>query len=170
MSQFSSPARQLRCLLSELRHSLQQPDLATAAASGSGKRLQLGSTQGVRFILAQYRKHAVTQEQVEHHNNNICVCAGNSTSTAHAHPSMKVIVISLRILQNVLYQVCRHREEAAHLADTYSTYLSSQRRWYELQQEYHAKGERSVPDTAKMVGFNLPHEDKIVRKAKPKTE
>ena len=66
MSQFSSPARQLRCLLSELRHSLQQPDLATAAASasGSGKRLQLGSTQGVRFILAQYRKHAVTQEQV----------------------------------------------------------------------------------------------------------
>ena len=163
MSQFSSPARQLRCLLSELRHSLQQPDLATAAASGSGKRLQLGSTQGVRFILAQYRKHAVTQEQVRQSKHAVKIFV-------YVWYVLKVAQHIIYLAHTLLYQVCRHREEAAHLADTYSTYLSSQRRWYELQQEYHAKGERSVPDTAKMVGFNLPHEEKIVRKAKPKTE
>ena len=88
----------------------------------------------------------------------------------HIHQLKLFILHAHNSTHTLLYQVCRHREEAAHLADTYSTYLSSQRRWYELQQEYHAKGERSVPDTAKMVGFNLPHEEKIVRKAKPKTE
>ena len=67
-------------------------------------------------------------------------------------------------------QVCRHREEMAFMADTYATYLQAQRHYYDLQQEYHAKGERSVDQAAKMVGFNLPHEEKIERKAKPKTE
>merc|ERR1712098_251444 len=58
-------------------------------------------------------------------------------------------------------QVCRHKEEMAFLADTYSTYLSSQRHYWDLQQEYHAKGERTVDEAAKMVGFNLPHEEKL---------
>ena len=64
-------------------------------------------------------------------------------------------------------QVCKHREEMSFLADTYSTYLTAQREWEAVQQEYHAKGERSVPQTAKMVGFNLPHEPKVERRAKP---
>ena len=46
----------------------------------------------------------------------------------------------------------------------------SQRMYYGLQQEYHAKGERSVAQAAKMVGFNLPHEEKIERRSKPKSD
>ena len=67
-------------------------------------------------------------------------------------------------------QVCRHREEMAFMADTYSTYLTAQREYEVVQQEYHAKGERSVNQTAKMVGFNLPHEEKIERRSKPKSD
>ena len=118
LSQFLSPCRQLRSIISELRQALQLPE-----------RTQLGQTQSMKFIMSQYRRNAVTQEQV-----------------------------------------CRHKEEMAFMADTYNTYLRSQREWYALQQEYHAKGERTVPEAAKMVGFNLPHEDKIERKAKPKTD
>ena len=64
-------------------------------------------------------------------------------------------------------QVCKHREEMAFMADTYSTYLTAQREYEVVQQEYHAKGERSVDQTAKMVGFNLPHEAKVERRVKP---
>jgi phage-related minor tail protein len=57
-------------------------------------------------------------------------------------------------------QYCKAREEMAHLADTYETYLRSQRNWFHFHQEYHAKGERSVAETAKIVGFKLPHDPK----------
>ena len=48
--------------------------------------------------------------------------------------------------------------------------LGAQRAWYGVQQEYHAKGERSVAQTAKLVGFNLPHEPKVERRGKPKSD
>ena len=44
----------------------------------------------------------------------------------------------------------------------------SQRAWYAVQQEFHAKGERTIAQTAKMVGFNLPHEPKVLRKGDPR--
>ena len=76
----------------------------------------------------------------------------------------------MRITQYILeqyrrYQVtekqhCKAALEMNHLADTYATYLSSQRKWSEVHSEYHAKGERSVADTAKLVGFKLPHDPK----------
>ena len=55
---------------------------------------------------------------------------------------------------------CKAAEEMRHLADTYATYLSHRRKWEALHMEYHAKGERSVADTAKIVGFKLPHDPK----------
>lgn len=56
------------------------------------------------------------------------------------------------------------------MADTYRTYLAAQRNYYAVQQEYHARGERTVDQTAKMMGFNLPHEPKVERRGKPKEE
>lgn len=55
---------------------------------------------------------------------------------------------------------CRASEEMTHLADTYLTYLRSQRLWAEVHSEYHTKGERSVKDSANLVGLNLPKEYK----------
>jgi len=58
-------------------------------------------------------------------------------------------------------QHCKHTEEMLFLADTYNTYLGAQRRWRDVQQEYHAAGERSVSSTAHRVGLTLPDEPKI---------
>ena len=57
-------------------------------------------------------------------------------------------------------QHCKASEEMAHLSDTYATYLESQRKWKQVHEEYHAKGERSVEETANLVGFKLPHDPK----------
>jgi len=88
----------------------------------------------------------------------------------NSNQGLRFILTQYRKNATTQEQVCRHREEMTFMADTYSTYLSSQRHYWALQQEYHAKGERTVDEAAKMVGFNLPHEEKIERKAKPKTD
>ncbi|XP_067617615.1 protein FMC1 homolog [Eurosta solidaginis] len=57
-------------------------------------------------------------------------------------------------------QLCKARDEALFLGQTYLTYLSSLRKFNELYKEYHGRGERSVRDTADMVGFKLPTDPK----------
>ena len=57
-------------------------------------------------------------------------------------------------------QHCRAEEEMRYLADAYATYLRSQRQWLKVHEEFHAKGERSVAETARLVGFKLPHDPK----------
>jgi len=55
---------------------------------------------------------------------------------------------------------CKASEEMQHLAESYAAYLNSQREWKSLHAEYHGKGDRSVEDTARIVGFKLPHDPK----------
>ncbi|XP_037775756.1 protein FMC1 homolog isoform X3 [Penaeus monodon] len=55
-------------------------------------------------------------------------------------------------------QYCREQEEMAHLAHTCATYLKSNRKYQELHAEYHGRGERTVKETADLVGFKLPHD------------
>ncbi|XP_045102923.1 protein FMC1 homolog isoform X3 [Portunus trituberculatus] len=55
-------------------------------------------------------------------------------------------------------QCCRQQEEMAYLAHTCATYLEASRRYQELHQEYHCRGERTVKETADIVGFKLPNE------------
>ncbi|KAH8332363.1 hypothetical protein KR074_001937, partial [Drosophila pseudoananassae] len=57
-------------------------------------------------------------------------------------------------------QLCKRRDEALFLGQAYLTYLSSQRKYTELYKEYHGRGERSVRDTADLVGFKLPTDPK----------
>ncbi|XP_056643833.1 protein FMC1 homolog [Diorhabda sublineata] len=57
-------------------------------------------------------------------------------------------------------QLCKAREEMQFIANTYLCYLRSTRLSKEIQQEFHGKGERTVEDTAKLVGFKLPHDPK----------
>lgn len=57
-------------------------------------------------------------------------------------------------------QLCKAQEEMAHLASTYLCYLQSVRRTAEITQMYKGKGERSVEETASLVGFKLPHDPK----------
>ncbi|XP_014279347.1 protein FMC1 homolog [Halyomorpha halys] len=55
---------------------------------------------------------------------------------------------------------CRAQDEMKCVANTYVTYLQSIRRFKELVRTYHSAGERSVEDTANIVGFKLPHDPK----------
>ena len=57
-------------------------------------------------------------------------------------------------------QICKQDKELSNLADNYANYLSSQRLWLNVHQEYHSKSERTVNETAKIVGFKLPHDPK----------
>ncbi|XP_050293497.1 protein FMC1 homolog [Anthonomus grandis grandis] len=57
-------------------------------------------------------------------------------------------------------QLCKAREEMDFLAKTYLCYLKSSRLSGEIHDEFHGKGERTVQETARMVGFKLPHDPK----------
>lgn len=57
-------------------------------------------------------------------------------------------------------QVCKASEEMKFVSESYLCYLKSKRKYEELHNQYHGKGERSVEETAKIVGFKLPHDPK----------
>lgn len=57
-------------------------------------------------------------------------------------------------------QLCKAREEMRFLANTYLSYLKSLRKQDEIQKHFKGSGERSVKETADMVGFKLPHDPK----------
>lgn len=56
--------------------------------------------------------------------------------------------------------LCKAREEMKFLGETYLCYLQSMRKFNKITEEYKGKGERSMKDTADMVGFKLPHDPK----------
>ncbi|XP_063621898.1 protein FMC1 homolog isoform X2 [Cydia splendana] len=95
----------LRQLLSEIRK------------QSSTKKL--AENQMVRYILDQYRKHQVTDQQL-----------------------------------------CKAIDEMHFKARSYYDYLHHSRRYKEINMEFKGKGERSIEDTARMVGFKLPHDPK----------
>ncbi|KAK0058677.1 UPF0562 protein [Biomphalaria pfeifferi] len=53
-------------------------------------------------------------------------------------------------------KMCRARQEAEHLAQTYLCYLESTRKHEAVSAHYRGKGERSVESSANIVGLKLP--------------
>lgn len=56
--------------------------------------------------------------------------------------------------------LCKAREELKNLAENYQCYLNSARLCKEIRVRYAGKGERSIKETADLVGFKLPHDPK----------
>lgn len=56
--------------------------------------------------------------------------------------------------------LCKAREELKCLGETYLSYLASQRKYNEIKNTYAGRGERSIKETADLVGFKLPHDPK----------
>lgn len=56
--------------------------------------------------------------------------------------------------------LCKARDEMQFLGQTYNCYLQSKRSYEAILTEYNGKGERSVEETAGLVGFKLPHDPK----------
>ncbi|XP_058821467.1 protein FMC1 homolog [Topomyia yanbarensis] len=72
----------------------------------------------------------------------------------------KYIVSQFRKFETTEQQHCRAREEMHFTAKTYLCYLQSIRKLKEINATYSGRGERSIRDTADMVGFKLPHDPK----------
>ena len=79
-------------------------------------------------------------------------------SKVRNQPLTKYILQEFRRHETTTQQHCKAAVEMEHLTNTYATYLVSQRKWHKVHTEYHARGERSVAETAKIVGFQLPHD------------
>lgn len=72
----------------------------------------------------------------------------------------KYILDQFRKYETTEEQLCKARDEMKFLGTTYLTYLQSSRRHQEIHQDYKGKGERSIEETAGLVGFKLPHDPK----------
>ena len=86
--------------------------------------------------------------------------AGKEGGKLQGSPAANYLLGQFRKFQETEKQHCRASEEMRHLASSYHSYLRSQRLWAEVHAEYHAKGERSVRESANLVGFKLPHDPK----------
>jgi len=70
------------------------------------------------------------------------------------------VLSQFRKYQTTDEQLCKVKDEMHFLGQTYLSYLQSSRNYKRINDEYKGVGERSVADTAKMVGFKLPHDPK----------
>lgn len=73
---------------------------------------------------------------------------------------LRYVLTQFRKYQTTDQQLCKAQEEMKYLANTYLCYLKSSRLHQEICQDFHGKGERTIEETAKMVGFKLPHDPK----------
>lgn len=85
-----------------------------------------------------------------------------SSSTGKINDSLfiRYILDQFRKYNVTDQQLCKAQDEMKFLCNTYLCYLQSGRKYNEIHQAYQGKGERSVRDTADMVGFKLPHDPK----------
>lgn len=74
--------------------------------------------------------------------------------------TLKYIIGQFRKYNTTDQQLCKAKEEIEYIAKTYLCYLRSSRVEKQILEEFHGKGERTVEETAKMVGFKLPHDPK----------
>jgi len=72
----------------------------------------------------------------------------------------KYILSQFKKYKTTEEQLCKARDEMKFVGSTYLAYLQSSRKYLEINKEYKGKGERSIEDTAHMVGFKLPHDPK----------
>lgn len=84
----------------------------------------------------------------------------SSTKKIHSSNLANYILDQSRKHQVTDERLCKAREELKYLGETYACYLRSQRNYADIQKKYHGRGERTVEETANIVGFKLPHDPK----------
>ncbi|XP_055547533.1 protein FMC1 homolog [Wyeomyia smithii] len=72
----------------------------------------------------------------------------------------KYVISQFRKFETTEQQHCRAKEEMQFNAKTYLCYLQSIRKLKAINTAYSGRGERSIRETADMVGFKLPHDPK----------
>ncbi|ELT89661.1 hypothetical protein CAPTEDRAFT_59977, partial [Capitella teleta] len=72
------------------------------------------------------------------------------------NPLYIYILDQFRTHQATSQRLCREDKEMLHLGETYACLLHSIRKQEELSALYKGKGERSIQDSAHLVGLELP--------------
>ncbi|XP_055702261.1 protein FMC1 homolog [Phlebotomus papatasi] len=72
----------------------------------------------------------------------------------------RYIIDQFRKYRTTDQTLCKAREEMHFVGQTYLCYLESRRTYQRIRKEYSGRGERTVEDTANLVGFKLPHDPK----------
>lgn len=90
----------------------------------------------------------------------------SSSKVLKENQMARYVLDQYRKYQTTDQQICKAIDEMSFKAKSYYNYLHNSRISKEINQEYKGKGERSVEETAKMVGFKLPHEPKPKKKSK----
>ncbi|CAD0201916.1 unnamed protein product [Chrysodeixis includens] len=84
-----------------------------------------------------------------------------SSSKKLADNQMVVYIFNqYRRYQTTDQQHCKAIDEMHFKAKTYHNYLHFSRKYKEINTEFKGKGERSIEETARMVGFKMPHDPK----------
>lgn len=73
---------------------------------------------------------------------------------------LKYVASQYKLYQTSDAVLCKARQEMKFIGETYLCYLRSVRKQAAIVKEYGGKGERSVEETAGLVGFKLPHDPK----------
>ncbi|KAF2369098.1 hypothetical protein FHG87_000141 [Trinorchestia longiramus] len=81
---------------------------------------------------------------------------GSSSSTSNS-PTYMFIMEQYKKNSVTDAQLCHEQQELAFLAETYATYLEAGKKYKELYEEFHHP-ERSIEETARIVGFKLPQD------------
>ncbi|CAH0399687.1 unnamed protein product [Chilo suppressalis] len=84
----------------------------------------------------------------------------SSTKRLSENQMVLYIFNQYRKHQTTDQQLCKAAEEMHYRAKTYYNYLHYARKYKEINTEFKGKGERSLQETANMVGFKLPHDPK----------
>ncbi|XP_066996636.2 protein FMC1 homolog [Anabrus simplex] len=88
------------------------------------------------------------------------LCLITSEKSIREAPLARYIRMQYEMYKVTDQQLCKAREEMKYMAETYLCYLQSQRRYNDIHKCYHGKGDRSVRETADMIGYKLPHDPK----------
>nr|XP_026489828.1 protein FMC1 homolog isoform X2 [Vanessa tameamea] len=83
-----------------------------------------------------------------------------STKKLAENQMARYVLSQYRKHQTTDQQLCKAADEMHYKAKTYFEYLHFTRKYKEINSEFKGKGERSVEETARMVGFKLPHDPK----------
>lgn len=84
----------------------------------------------------------------------------SSTKKLADNQMVQYVFSQYRKHQTTDLQLCKAIDELHFKARTYCNYLENSRLYKEINQEFKGKGERSIEETANMVGFKLPHDPK----------
>lgn len=82
--------------------------------------------------------------------------ANSFTTYLKDQDSVKYIFSQYRKNQVTDEQLCKEHESMNYMVNTYLCYLNSKRTYEQILKQFHGRGEKSVKDTADLVGFTLP--------------